>query len=190
MKEFPITIGFDDATFELKTEATRTQLIGVICQGVRIVSVLGEEITIDGDDATDRLVEMVKQVKNHVQYILTDTITFGGFNIVNMERIHEETKKPVIAVTERKINLDSVRTALVKKYPTTYKQKLANIVSAGNLYEMEIMTAGGRSEIYYHCKGIKPLKVKRLLKRVCIDSKLPEPVRIAHIIGKLFAGDR
>ncbi|MFO8019143.1 MAG: DUF99 family protein [Promethearchaeia archaeon] len=189
MKEFPITIGFDDATFRLKAESPQTKLIGVVCQGVRIVSVLGRKITIDGNDATKALIEMVTQVKKHVQYILTDTITFGGFNIVNIEQIYHETKKPLVAVTDKKIDLDSVRTALVKKYPSTYKKKLENIISAGNLYQMDIETAGGLSKIYYHCKGIKPGKVERLLRRVYIDSKLPEPVRIAHIIGKLFAKD-
>lgn len=187
MKKYPITIGFDDATFELKSEAIHTKLIGVVCQGVRLMDVLSETITIDGNDATEALIRIVKQVKNHVQYILTDTITFGGFNIVDIEQIFKKTQKPIIAITERKIDLDSVRIALVKKYPSSYKQKLRMIVKAGNLFQMDIKTAGGISQVYYHCQGINPLKVERLLKRVCIDSKLPEPVRIAHIIGKLFA---
>jgi endonuclease V-like protein UPF0215 family len=60
------------------------------------------------------------------------------------------------------------------------------IVDAGNLYETEIRTAGGSSKIYFHFKGININEVEDLLEKVCIDSKLPESVRLAHIIGKLF----
>ena len=65
MKDFPITIGFDDATFKLKSfERKKTNLIGVICQGVRVVSVVSKEITIDGDDATDAIIELTKKYLN------------------------------------------------------------------------------------------------------------------------------
>jgi endonuclease V-like protein UPF0215 family len=63
---------------------------------------------------------------------------------------------------------------------------MKQIVDAGNLYETEVNTAGGSSKVYFHCKGIEVEDVKNLLEKVCIDSKLPEPVRLAHLIGKLF----
>ncbi|MHA1526927.1 MAG: endonuclease dU, partial [Promethearchaeota archaeon] len=78
MKDNPITIGFDDSKFELKSSNKKTQLIGVVCQGTRMVNAVKKEILIDGDDATEALVELVKLNLNHIQYILTDTITFGG----------------------------------------------------------------------------------------------------------------
>ncbi|GAH25061.1 unnamed protein product [marine sediment metagenome] len=34
MKDFPITIGFDDARFNLKSHSKTTDLIGIVCQGV------------------------------------------------------------------------------------------------------------------------------------------------------------
>ncbi len=187
MKENPIVIGFDDATFKLKSSARKTtQLIGVVCQGTRLVNVVRREIEIDGYDATEALIELTKQNELHVQYILTDTITFGGFNIVDLNEIYNKTKKPIIAITEREVNLDSVKDALIKKFPHNYESKIQKIINAGNLYETEIDTAGGLSRIYFHSKGIDPDEVELLLQKVCVDSKLPEPVRLAHIIGKLF----
>ena len=85
MKDFPITIGFDDAKFNFKSNSKTTDLIGVICQGTRMVGMVKKEITIDGDDATDVLIELTKQNEKHVQYIVTDTFTFGGFNIIDLE---------------------------------------------------------------------------------------------------------
>ena len=186
MKENPITIGFDDATFDLKSNVKTTRLIGATCQGKRLVNVESREIQIDGNDATKNLIELVKMTEKHVQYILTDTITFGGFNIVDIQKIHDETKKPLIAITEREVDLDSVKYALIKKFPLHYKEKLKCIINAGNLYETTINTAGGGSKVYFHAVGIKIKEAELLIKKLCIDSKVPEPVRIAHLIGKVF----
>ena len=186
MKENPITIGFDDATFDLKSNVKTTRLIGATCQGTRLVNVGSREIQIDGNDATQSLIQLVKRTEKHVQYILTDTITFGGFNIVDIQKIHEKTKKPVIAITDREVDLESVKNALVKKFPAQYHEKLKKIVNAGNLYETLINTAGGASKVYFHAIGIKIEEAELLIKKLCIDSKVPEPVRIAHLIGKVF----
>lgn len=185
MKENPITIGFDDARFDLKSISNTTQLIGVVCQGVRMVNVMSEKITIDGDDANEALIKMVKLNRKHVQYILTDTITFAGFNLINLKTIFRQTGKPIIAVTEKNVNLESVKKALINKFPDNYKSKLQNILESGNLYKTKIETAGGLSDIYFHVKGINIEKAELLLRKLCLDSKLPEPIRLAHIIGRM-----
>lgn len=186
MKENPITIGIDDAPFGFKSLIKKTSLIGVVCQGTRVVNVVKKDIIIDGDDATEALIEMIKQTEKHMQYVLTDSITFGGFNIADLEKIFNETNKPIIAITEREVNLEAVEKALIKKFPTDYKRKFQNIIKAGNLYETNIETAGGNSKVFFHAKGIEINEVELLLQKVCIDSKIPEPVRLAHIIGRLF----
>ncbi len=183
MKDFPITIGFDDARFNLKSHSKTTDLIGIVCQGVRMVNMVKKEITIDGSDATEVLIELAKRNEKHIQYILTDTITFGGFNIIDLEEIYKRINKPIVAITEKKVDLKAVKKAIVKNFPNCYKEKLQDIVNAGNLYETSVETAGGSSKIYFHSKGIQFSEVESLLKKICIDSKIPEPVRLAHIIG-------
>ena len=184
MKEFPITIGVDDAKFKFHSETHKTDLIGIVCQGTRMVGMVKKEITIDGDDATEVLIELLRQNEKHVQFILTDTITFGGFNIIDLEEIYAATNKPTIAITEKEVDLDAVKKAILKKFPHNNIAKLRKIVNAGNLYETEIETAGGLSKVFFHSKGISYTDVNSLFQKVCIDSKIPEPVRLAHIIGK------
>lgn len=186
MKDNPITIGIDDSTFDLKSGIKTTQLIGVICQGIRMVSVVKTKINIDGNDATEKIINLIEQNENLVQYIFTHTITFGGFNIIDLEQIYQEVKKPIITFNERSVNLDSVVNALIKKFPESYKKKIECILNAGNLYQSKIQTAGGISTIYFHLRGLKISEVKYLIKNSSIDSKLPECLRLAHLIGKLF----
>ncbi|MFX0080858.1 MAG: DUF99 family protein [Candidatus Hodarchaeota archaeon] len=186
MKENPIIIGIDDSTFDFKSGVKTTQLIGVVCQGIRMVNVIRTEIDIDGNNATEKLIELVRQNEKHIQYIMTHTITFGGFNIINLERIYNELKKPIIAFNDQSVNLDSVINALIKKFPEHYKEKIKCIVNAGNLYKTRIQTAGGFSNIYFHLKGIELSELEFLIQKSSIDSKLPECLRLAHLIGKLF----
>lgn len=187
MKENPITIGFDDATFNLRDPESRTTpLIGVVCQGIRMVGVVKKNIKIDGNDSTEALIELIKRTEKHVQYVLTDTITFGGFNIADIQEVYESTGKPIIALTEKNVNLDMVRNALLNRFPIEYKNKIKKIIRAGNLFETEISTAGGISKVYFHPIGIELKEVKELLEKLCIDSKMPECVRMAHLIGKIF----
>ena len=186
MKDNPIIIGIDDSTFSLKSRVKTTQLIGVVCQGIRMVNVSKTEINIDGNNATEKIIELVLKNENLVQYIFTHTITFGGFNIIDLEQIYQKVKKPIIAFNDRSVNLDSVVKALMKKYPESYKEKIEYILNAGNLYQTKIQTAGGISTVYFHLKGMKIPEVNFLIKNSSIDSKLPECLRLAHLIGKMF----
>ncbi len=187
MKDNPITIGFDDARFDLKSSSKKiTPLIGVVCQGTRMVKVIRKDIEIDGNDSTEALIELINQTQKHVRYVFTDTITFGGFNVADLDEVFKSTKKPIIAITEREVDLEAVRKALLKKFPEDYKEKIRKIVNAGNLFQTTIETAGGPTRVFFHCKGISVEEVEDLLKKVSIDSKLPECVRLAHIIGRIF----
>jgi endonuclease V-like protein UPF0215 family len=186
MKDQPIILGIDDATFSLKSGNEYTYLIGVICQGTRMIKVEKQRIAIDGNDSTEKITQLIKNNQDFVQYILTHTITFGGFNIMDLKRVNTQTSKPLIAITEREVDLDAVESALKKKYPNTYPKKIGKIENAGPLYQTKIRTAAGYSRIYFHKIGISIKKAKLLLSKSSIDSKLPEPVRMAHLIGRIF----
>jgi hypothetical protein len=186
MKANPIILGIDDATFKLKTGNEFTYLIGVVCQGTRMVKVEKRKIQIDGHDSTEKLIQLINNNKDNVQYILTHTITFGGFNIMDIKKVYAKTKKPLIAVSERDVDLDSVVYALKQKYPNSYEKKIEYIDNAGKLYHTKIETAAGFSSIYYHKIGLNVHKAEELLRKSSIDSKLPEPVRMAHLIGRIF----
>ncbi|TFF95762.1 MAG: DUF99 family protein [Promethearchaeota archaeon] len=187
MKNNPITVGVDDSPFSFNTSQTTTQLIGVVCQGTRMVNVVRKVISVDGQDSTEQLIELIRDIEKHVRYVLTDTITFGGFNLYDMEKVFQATQKPLIAISERQVNLEAVKKALVHKFsPSVYRKKLQCILNAGNLYQTKIKTAGGVSDVFFHFKGIELSEVEDLIEKLCIDSKLPEPVRMAHLIGTIF----
>ncbi|MBD3198058.1 MAG: DUF99 family protein [Candidatus Lokiarchaeota archaeon] len=186
MKDNPIILGVDDATFRFDQSYNNTYLIGVVCQGTRMVEVVKEKIQIDGNDSTESIIKLIKKNHNNIQYVATHTITFGGFNLMDIYEVYNKTHIPIIAVTERKVDLHAVKNALLKRFPAKYNEKISCIARAGNLFETEISTAAGKSKLYYHSIGIGIEEVEKLLEIISIDSKLPECVRMAHIIGRAF----
>ena len=186
LKDNPITIGFDGARFKFNGKQETTPLIGVVCQGTRLVKVVQKNIKIDGDDSTEAIIELADKCENDVQFILMHTITFAGFNVADIKEIFIKIKIPVIAFTERMINLNGVKEALLKTFPSTYRKKIKKIINAGELFETEVKTHGGNSKVYFHTLGYPPEEVKILMEKVSIDSKLPEAVRLAHLIGASF----
>ena len=190
MKDNPITIGIDDSTFDLKSGLKTTQLIGVVCQGTRLVNVIRTEINIDGNNATEKIIELVQQNEKHIQYVLTHTITFGGFNIANLDKIYNELKKPIIAFNDQKVNLDSAINALIKKFPEDYREKINYIISAGNLYKTSIQTAGGISSLYFHLKGIEISEANSLIKKTRLQNVMLSNLKYFWLLLKALKSNR
>jgi endonuclease V-like protein UPF0215 family len=104
-------------------------------------------------------------------------ITFAGFNVVDIDRLFEETKLPVIVVIRKNPNFKEILNAL-RKINQEWKFKL--MLKAGKPVKVE--TKFGN--VYVQFRGLTLEEVKELIKLTCIRSKTPEPIRISHLIGR------
>jgi endonuclease V-like protein UPF0215 family len=107
-------LGIDDAPFE-KFKDKRTALIGAVFRGGNYLEgVLKKEIEVDGDDVTERIIEMVKGTrhKGHLRVLMLSGITFGGLNIVDVKKLNKETQLPVIIVTRKLPDLSGMKKAI------------------------------------------------------------------------------
>jgi endonuclease V-like protein UPF0215 family len=114
-------VGFDDGTFSFSSKLNRekTILIGVVMNGaLEVVGVLARWITVDGNDATDSMIDAVNSSRfKDLRVILLKGITYAGFNIVDVERLWEETGLPVIVVVRKKPDIEAMENALRKHFP-------------------------------------------------------------------------
>lgn len=78
-------LGIDDAPFN-KEQDQSVNLSGIICAGTRFEGMLWSEVIRDGLDATDCIIQMVKNSKFHQQLhiILIDGVAVAGFNIIDL----------------------------------------------------------------------------------------------------------
>src|SRR4030066_24280 len=107
--------GIGDSIFQFKDQ--HALVVGAL---VRIPSylesVMRTEITVDGTDATEKLIEMIKRsrYRDQIKAVMLDGITFAGFNVVNIEELSSSTGIPLITITRAKATLEKMGEALMK----------------------------------------------------------------------------
>lgn len=179
MKDEIRILGIDDGYFRKNTDK-ESLIVGVIMRGYKqIDGVLSNKITVDGDDSTDKIIEMIKRTKHYYQIrvIMTNGITLAGFNIIDMHRIYEELKLPIISVVRKKPNLEKFLEALKKT--NNYEKKL-NILK--KLPEPKpVKTKHGIS--YYQSVGLSDEECTEIILKTAKYSRIPEPIRVAHLIA-------
>jgi len=168
-------IGIDDTSFD-KFKDRQTRAIGVIFRGGNFLDgVVSVVVRVDGDDSTEKLARMVNscKFKPQLRCIMLDGIAVGGFNVVDIHALSEKTKLPVIVVVRDYPDFSKIFAAL-KKLGFYSKRKLME--KAGKPIRM--------GKVYVQLCGITEEKAKEILEITCTRSYLPEPIRVAHLIGQ------
>lgn len=170
-------LGVDDAPFEFNQK--NSFIVGVVFRGGSFMEgLLMKKIAVDGEDVTLKIEEMSKgKFSNQIKVIMTNGITFAGFNVLNMQELYEKTGKGVIAVTRKKPNKEKMLKAL--KYSKNYEKKKNLILAAGEVKEFR----SAKGTIYFQNFGISDEDSRKVFKISCTKSLIPEPIRVAHIIS-------
>lgn len=173
MKKEIRVIGFDDAPFD-KFNDKDVLVVGVIHRGGSFIDgVVSTRVEVDGTDSTEKLIKAIKRCKfyTQLQAVFLDGIAFGGFNIVDIRELSKKVKLPVITVIRHRPDFKKILSTLRK---IGFKDKTKLIDKAGAVHQIE--------DVYYQYMRCKEEFVKNLLKVVCLHSKIPEPIRVAHLI--------
>ncbi len=170
-------VGFDDGTFRFKGRG-RTILIGVVMKGSQdVVGVLSRWITVDGRDATDKMIDAILSSRfEDLRVIMLKGITYAGFNIVDIQRLSRETGLPVVVVIRKKPDQKAMEDALRKHFPD-WRERIELLKKAGEIFEM----IPGR--LYYQAVNIPPEQAEEIIKITQKSSLIPEPLRLAHMIA-------
>ncbi|MFH1788202.1 MAG: DUF99 family protein [Candidatus Altiarchaeota archaeon] len=172
-------LGFDDAPFTRKDR--EVIIVGTVFRGGTILDgVLSTKVRVDGLDATDKIISLVSSCRfKDVRVIMLDGLGFGGFNLVDIKRVNEETKLPVIVVVRRKPDFKGIDKAL-DNLPDK-DERVGIIKKAGEPVRAE--TSNGK-HIYIQYTGINEEDAKEIVRISATRSLIPEPIRVAHLIGQ------
>jgi len=171
----PHILGIDDAPFD-KHQTTPVPVVGVMMEGATLVEgVAIGAFPVDGADATGFLAEWVAGQRWHasLQAVIIGGITIAGLGLVDVPALSESVRVPVIAVTRQDTAGSTLSDALRKaglqaRLPILRRATAARPIDEG-LY---VSWAGGSFE-----------EVARLVRASCAKARVPEPLRIAHLIG-------
>jgi len=143
--------------------------------------VLKTTITVDGEDATEKIIEMIEKSshKKQLKLIITRGITIAGFNYIDMQKLIKKTSLPVISVVDRQPNMDGIKQAL-ENLPQSEK-RLDLILNSGPI--KEVKTSPKEEPVYVQSIGLEEKIVSDLLVKITKVGRIPEPIRVARLIA-------
>lgn len=179
VRKFSNVVGFDDAPFARNDDGPVT-VVGAVFADLRLDGVLTGTVDKDGADAADALAGLVLDSKfaGHIRLIMLQGIALGGFNVVDVPLLKQTTGLPVLVVSRINPDMAAIKKALLTEIP-------------GGRHKWSIIEALGDMEpvqgVYIQRAGLSREEASSVITRFHINSRIPEPIRVAHLIAGAIA---
>ena len=160
--------------------AEHIMIVGVIFRGGEwLDGVLRSEIVRDGLDGTDVIAEMVAGTRHYpqIRVIMLDGVTYGGFNVIDIRKLHSRTGLPIIVVMRTKPDMEQIGRAL--QHLPDVDRRWQAILNAGRITEIDV----NENSLYLQCAGIEIADAAKVVRLSTTHSHIPEPLRVAHLIA-------
>ena len=171
-------LGIDDSNFT--REDRDVLVVGALLRGgYWIDGVLSTHVQRDGLDATEKIINMILKTRyKDLRAIMLKGVTIAGFNLIDIEKLNQDTGLPVVVVMRKMPDIDSIEKALTN---LDYLEKRVEIIrKAGEIYKGTVQE---KSDIFFQFKGIEEEDARELIRISSMHSNIPEPLRVAHIIA-------
>lgn len=138
------------------------------------------ECTVEGDDATDVILDMYSRLnRDDINYIIISGLVISMYNIVDIKKIWEKTKIPIIGVTYEESG--GIEDAIRHHFPNSYTPKLEQYYKLGKRTEITLHTG---YKLYLRNEGCILEEAKKFLDLLTVQGSVPEPVRVAQLLAK------
>ena len=167
-------IGFDDAPFD-RTDGSAVNVSGIVCSDTRFEGMLWGEVSKDGSDATQTLIDMVlaSEFYDQIDVVLTDGIALGGFNIIDLPQLAKSLDRPCIAVMRKVPDMAAIDSALQNF--EDYSAKKFTMLKAGEIFSVD--------HFHFQASGCDKDIAAWVLAQLTDTGHVPEALRLAHLIG-------
>jgi len=175
-------LGVDDGAFVPHGKGS-VDVIGVVYRGgLWLDGVMCTAVEIDG---TEKVASMIANSPHYDQLrvVMLNSITFAGFNIVDVKELFSRLSLPIIAVTREKPNFEEIKRAL-EHLPESNRRWKA-MQNAGEI--IKVITRRGEDPVYMQIIGIAKEDAEKILRNTSTRSNVPEALRVAHIIASGLA---
>ncbi|MFB6116506.1 MAG: DUF99 family protein [Candidatus Nanosalina sp.] len=170
-------LGIDDSSHD-KFKDEIASLVGVTYRGTEFIEDIRKtQVKVDGGDATDKVLELYRSAEaSEIGCILLDGISFAGLNVVDLEKIHEKSGKPVVAATKNKPDRKQ------------FYEALEIVGNEEGFWEIEdpVKLELKDGEVFLQFAGCSESEAREAIRKSTIHGLTPEPIRVAHMIGKIL----
>lgn len=150
--------------------------MGAVFADQRFDGVLIGAVEKDGSDAAASLAMLIagSRFNEHINLVLLQGVTLGGFNVVDVFALHERIARPILVVARKRPDLSAIRRALESGVPGGAEkwrviEQLGPMEPCGNVYVQRV--------------GLTLEQAHAVIERLAIHSQIPEPLRVAHLIA-------
>ncbi len=171
----PHLLGIDDAPFE-KGQHAPVPIVGVLMESADLVeSIAVGRFPVDGEDATGFLAAWIATLRGaeSCQGLVLGGITIAGLGVVDVGVLAEHTRLPVLVVTRRRPSNDRLCQAL----------RAADLAARIPIVERAPRAVRIEDGLHLAHTGAKAADAARLVRASIGKASLPEPLRIAHLVG-------
>lgn len=169
-------LGVDDGPFE-KGQTRPVPAVAVMMECPQLLeSVALRELTVDGEGVTDHLVDWISGLRCYptLQAVVLGGITLAGLSLVDVHALAAGLDRPVLVVNRR----DPAESRLT-----------AALTAAGLQHRLPILERSPKAVqvdpgLYLAWAGTGHRQAEDLLRASLGKARIPEPLRIAHIIAR------
>ncbi|MHB1435897.1 MAG: endonuclease dU [Thermoplasmata archaeon] len=175
----PRILGVDDGAF-VRT-AVRAPLAAILLSLPRRIEAVGRSfVTVDGTDASDRILDLVRATAHvaDLRALLLDGPLVGGFNVVDLDRLAEELQVPIVTVSRHRPDLGRIRAVLERYFPEDAAERWRFLRR-----HPPRPWDRGPAPLWGSVLGAHRRDAARLLERAAVEGRWPEPLRLAHLVA-------
>ncbi|MDO9035279.1 MAG: DUF99 family protein, partial [Methanoregula sp.] len=136
-------------------------------------------VTVGGMDATDNILVMVRDLnRRDINVIMLSGCVIAWFNVVDPERISQETGIPLICVSYE--DSDGLEADIRHHFPGDEERVVAYRRLGGRIP----VTLHTGQTIFLRAFGLNPTDAMKLCNDFTLEGKMPEPLRVARICSR------
>ena len=168
-------IAFDDAPFAREHRGD-VDLFGVVFAGARLDGVVRSKVRRDGANAARVMGHVIATCRfaEHLQLVMLQGIAVAGFNVVDVFKLHEVTRLPILVVARKEPDYAAIRTALQTRVPAG-RRKWRILERLGPMEKVR--------GVYVQRVGLTLDQADAVIAKFAINGNYPEPLRVAHLVA-------
>lgn len=178
MKPKSRVLGIDDGPFRFGD--VEVPVVGVVVQAPSYIDgVLHTRAQVDGRDATERIGGMIRRsrYREGLAMVLVDGSAVGGFNVIDVDRLHADAGVPVATVTRRRPDFPAIERALRRRFEDW--EGRWEILRRHPIEEVSTR----HRPLFVTQVGATLAEVREAIALTTVRGALPEPLRIAHLVA-------
>ena len=179
-------LGVDDGAFARND--TFAPIAAVVVSAPSYVeAVRTSRVRVDGTDGTERVISLVRSLGalDGVRALLLDGAVVGGFNVVDLDALHDALGIPIVAVTRRPPDFERIHVALRTWFGRDAERRW-RLLRAHRL----VRVPTGEAPILAAGVGCRAADAIALVRRTTVRGFWPEPLRLAHLIASAARSPR